>query len=972
MRSENVDRFIPLKLLLLLLTIVPQGFPEASTGDEGAPALIRGFDFKNASNQTVVTIQADHAFDYSSYYPNPHLFILDIPAAQSGLDKNFLELKTPQVDFVTVTQIGEGYKYLIRLEFNLLEPIQYSLHSEGASLRLVLSSLKLTGSNGPGTADEVAASASNPAYLGVEKQTYSEKSRVSEHPKGSVLEQTSTLAAKIEKNDIAIHEDEEKIEFILQTSGRSTFNHFELNTPDRIVIDAASGFKVSRQSVKLKSDLIQKVRFGYGESEQGRLVRCVFDLARRSPYDIATTDSGIVVRFLKRKALAQNKPRDEKMTSPPGNNPLLESHQEWIPTAPLGLDARPLVSELLDNLHAVVIPKPLAMPVTLAAFEGSVASSNIALASKDLAISGLNDTPGVPELLPPIADAGSSLSIARGPEVLKLTPLSLEVREPAAFRARTEVQPDSEQERPVTSQAQDKSERNRPTTYDATELIQTDAPSPAIEGRLTLGAEPFQVAQLVSPPPILAAPAPKSRPAALTPPTQPPPAVTTAPVPSPIQSQASTPGSSQVISQVVAAQAPRYTGEPISLELKDADIKDFFRLIGEISGLNIVLDPDVKGALTIFLNDVPWDQALDVVLKNNSLGKQLEGNVLRIASNATLEAEETQRKRLADARVLAAELQTETRVLSYAKAADLSAVLKKILSPRGDIIVDARTNSMIISDIPGKFPAIDALIKQLDKKIKQVEIEARVIAATRDFLRDIGVQIGMIVGNNAENKLSGAIPGNPFTRSPPPSVTIQPGQSGGAPDALPLISNLGANAATSGLAFFGGFNNNFILDTIITAAERRGSAKLISKPKIITQDNIQGFVQQGVKIPVQTTINNTVSVQFFDFALKLEVTPQITEEGTIMLNVKIENSTPDFSRQVLGVPTVNTQETRTTVLVNSGGTVVVGGVLIDNEQVNIRQVPGIGSIPVIGNLFKNRSVNKQTQELIFFLSPKIL
>jgi type IV pilus assembly protein PilQ len=162
------------------------------------------------------------------------------------------------------------------------------------------------------------------------------------------------------------------------------------------------------------------------------------------------------------------------------------------------------------------------------------------------------------------------------------------------------------------------------------------------------------------------------------------------------------------------------------------------------------------------------------------------------------------------------------------------------------------------------------------------------------------------------------------------------------------------------------------VDTIITAAERHGTAKLLSKPKIITQENIEGFVQQGVKIPVQTTINNTISVQFFDFALKLRVTPQITDEGTISMIVNVENSTPDFSRQVQGVPTVNTQETKTTVLVDNGGTVVIGGVLVDNEQTNLRQVPGVGSLPLIGNLFKNRSVTKQTQELIFFISPKIL
>jgi type IV pilus assembly protein PilQ len=431
-------------------------------------------------------------------------------------------------------------------------------------------------------------------------------------------------------------------------------------------------------------------------------------------------------------------------------------------------------------------------------------------------------------------------------------------------------------------------------------------------------------------------------------------------------------GGSQVIAQVTTAQSPRYSGEPFTLELKDADLKDFFRLIGDFSGLNVVLDPDVKGNLTIFLKDVPWDQALDVVLKNNGLGKQLEGNILRIATNQSLEGEEAQRKRLSDARILSAELQTETRVLNYAKAADLSQVLKKILSPRGDIIVDNRTNSMIISDVPGKFVAIDALIRQLDKKIKQVEIEARVISATRDFLRDVGVQLGAVFGNNSQNKLSGAIPGNPFSRNPPPSVTMQPGQSGGAPNSIPLISNLGANAATSGMAFFMGFTRDILLDGIITAAERRGTAKLLSKPKIITQENIEGFVQQGVKIPVQTTINNTISVQFFDFALKLRVTPQITDEGTISMIVNVENSTPDFSRQVQGVPTVNTQETRTMVLVDDGGTVVIGGVLVDNEQTNLRQVPGVGNLPLIGYLFKNRAVTKQTQELIFFISPKIL
>ncbi len=415
-----------------------------------------------------------------------------------------------------------------------------------------------------------------------------------------------------------------------------------------------------------------------------------------------------------------------------------------------------------------------------------------------------------------------------------------------------------------------------------------------------------------------------------------------------------------------------YSGERISLELKNADVKDFFRLIGEISGLNIVLDPDVGGSLTLFLKDVPWDQALDVVLRNHSMGRHLDGNVLRIANLSTLQAEQEQRQRLAQARVAAADLQTRTRVPSYAKAAELSLILKKALSPRGDIMVDERTNSMIISDVPEKFAAIEALIQQLDRKIRQVEIEARVVAASRNFLRDIGVQWSARFNRNAQDRTTDSDFISPFSRFALPETPLSTGGTAGAKGSGPLSLNLQANATASPLAFAIGFATEFILDTLITAAEHKGNAKLLSKPKILTQNNIEGVVKQGIQIPVQTTVNNTVSVRFIDFVLRLTVTPQITEEGAIVLSVDIENSTPDFSRQIQGIPTVNTHQTTTTILVENGGTVVIGGILIDSEHDSVSQVPGLGSIPILGYLFRNRSVVKDTRELLFFLSPRIL
>lgn len=415
------------------------------------------------------------------------------------------------------------------------------------------------------------------------------------------------------------------------------------------------------------------------------------------------------------------------------------------------------------------------------------------------------------------------------------------------------------------------------------------------------------------------------------------------------------------------------SGERISLDLKDADLKDFFRLIGGISGLNIVLDPDVEGSLTLFLKEVPWDQALDVVLENQGMGRQLSGNVLRIARLSTLEAEQQQQQRLAQARMAATELEIRIRRPSFAKAAELSPILKKALSPRGDIIVDERTNALVISDIPSRLDAVEALLRQLDRKVRQVEIEARVVAASRSFLQDIGIRWSALSGDHGsggQQKESSPEPG--FSRFP----VLEAPVAGGEPDTEERNSRLSLDLRTgvpaSPLNLAAGLASDFVLDALITAAERKGNAKLLSKPKILTQNNVQGVVKQGIQIPIQTTVNNTVSARFIDFVLRLTVTPRITRQDTILLSVDIENSTPDFSRQVQGIPTVNTHQTTTTILVENGGTVVIGGILIDSRQDSRSQVPGLGEIPIVGALFRNRSLVRETRELLFFLSPRIL
>ena len=423
-----------------------------------------------------------------------------------------------------------------------------------------------------------------------------------------------------------------------------------------------------------------------------------------------------------------------------------------------------------------------------------------------------------------------------------------------------------------------------------------------------------------------------------------------------------------------ATTGAKYTGEPISVNLKDVDLKDFFRLIHEISGLNVVLDPNIHGTLTIVLDDVPWDQALDIVLKNNDLSRQLEGNVLRIATVDTLKREAESRRAQIDAEALAVDKVTITRFLSYAHAKDVLPTIRKFLSQRGDVVADERTNALIVSDIPAVLPQIDRIIQQMDRKTQEVEIEARVVAATRSFARDIGTQMGFGWGNGV-SAVGGAnsVGTSPILVNNTPSYIVSnPGSTTGFQ--IPLFSNMPAAGPTSGLSFINA-SNNMRIDFILTMAESRGLLKVLSRPRIVTQNNIQAVVKQGVRIPIVTAaqLGGPPTTTYVDAFLRLTVTPQITSEGTIFLNVDVENTLPDFGQEDSnGNPTLITQQATTQILVTDGGTVVIGGVIQTNNAMNVSQVPLLGDIPYLGNLFKHRSVSTSTQELIFFITPRII
>jgi len=425
----------------------------------------------------------------------------------------------------------------------------------------------------------------------------------------------------------------------------------------------------------------------------------------------------------------------------------------------------------------------------------------------------------------------------------------------------------------------------------------------------------------------------------------------------------------------------QYSGHPISLDFQGADLRAVLRTFAEISGLNIVIDPRVTGTVDVALRDVPWDQALDMILRANSLGYVVNGTIVRVAPLDALEAEQRKIRDLARAQAEAGQMTTLTRQLSYAKGEEIVKLLTdaRVLSPRGTAYVDGRTNTVILTDLADRLQNATQLITTLDTAQPQVEIEARIVQTNKDYARALGVQWGFngrvdpALGNTTPlafpntGNLGGRAPGTPG------SGGLQ-GQTGGAGTTrVPTAVDLGVAGASSaaGLAL-GSVNGAFNLDIALSALERSGNGRLLSTPRVTTQNNIPAEVTQGVQIPYQTVSNNTVTIQFKDAALTLRVTPQITAVNTVIMQISVENASPDFARALHDIPPINTQRANTQVLVADGQTTVIGGIYVSNEQSNTDRTPGMSRLPLLGWLFKRDAVTDASTELLIFITPRII
>ena len=355
--------------------------------------------------------------------------------------------------------------------------------------------------------------------------------------------------------------------------------------------------------------------------------------------------------------------------------------------------------------------------------------------------------------------------------------------------------------------------------------------------------------------------------------------------------------------------------------------------------MNLVLDPEVGGIVDVALTDVPWDQAFDVILRANRLDYETEGTIVRIAPLATFAAEAEQRRLLAEQEALAGELIVRTRALGHAQAAELAPLITQAaLSPRGQVQIDSRTNTLVLTDLADRLDAAETLIDELDRAQPQVEIEARIVQASNDYLRELGVRWGL----SGRSTVDGAV-----------DLRAQ------------------SAAAAIGLAL-GAVDGSLSLDVALSAAEEEGAVRILSTPRVTTQNNVQATIRQGDQIPIQTVANNTVTVTFRDAALRLAVTPRIGAGDSVILQIEIDNDYADFSRQINGVPPIVTQSAHTTVQVVNGETTVIGGIYERTSTRADRRVPGLSRIPLVGRLFRGDSNRRRTDQLLIFLTPRIV
>jgi type IV pilus assembly protein PilQ len=840
-----------------------------------------------------LVLSADAPMLYTAYEPRPDLLVLDLPGfvvADKFVPPTAGGDLVKSVRFEPIQEMG---KNLTRISIAHQEGSKYDVRSLGQGLAVAFEA--------PAVASQMQTEPAVASHAPTEPAPVP----VVVADAAPVAAESSRPASRVEighaLEEVTARASGAGVEVSLLGDGALAAKDFVLANPPRIVVDLP-GVKneVRRRVVPVQTAAVTRVRISQFQTQPEPVTRIVLDLTGPTAYRLKADGERLAV------LVGSSEPELEAVSTPP--------------PAPAKAPEK-LVASDVPVEHAAASSSA---PATAVAAESPSSSSEPAVASvthvaepQPAAVTAAASTPAPPPSLP--AEHAVSEPVSSAPAATTASAASAVSAPPAnAAPAGTSAPVAAPAEPPVAS-------------------VQPPAP---VE------------------PPVASAPAPDPAPAPRRGKAKPAgrreDALFEAAAAVLDQQEERRPETGNFQPRTIAESQSQFTGEPISLDLKDADIKDVFRTISELTGLNIVVDPEVRGTVTVKLDNVPWDQALDLILKQNGLGYVLENNIMRIATTAKLQSEQADRARLAEARQAAEPTRTVIKKLSYTKANDIVPVLKSIMSKRGDIVVDVRTNTLIIREIPTYMPAVLQLIDNLDTATPQVMIEARIVETTKSLGRSLGINWGV---NGVADEAHGNTTGLVFPNTIDGSFNV-PLATGTPIGALRLANIL----------------NSFNLDIAISAAENQGLLKIISSPKVAALTNTAALIQSGVQIPVQTNVNNTTTVIYVDATLQLTVTPQITNEGTILLTLNVQKREPAVALNLsLGqnVP-LTIRQYRGEVLVRDGGTAVIGGIFQINDQDQNNMIPGLWKIPILGNLFKNKTRTEKHDELLIFVTPRIL
>lgn len=713
--------------------------------------------------------------------------------------------------------------------------------------------------------------------------------------------------------DLRVEDLPDVTRIALTGDGPLNYTAFRLDEPPQLIVEMMAtnfGAFADRRNVSV-DPVMDVVPEQAGEAQ--RIGRLTILLSRSADYQIVRDDAGttLAVDFVKSQPTATP-------VAPPVAQELAAAEPPVVPVEPVV----PTPTATASQITAVsVVAQKTFVDVNITA-DGTVAAPNVFLLGEGRLVIDLPETRST--VAPTVVKAESNTLVAQARIGQHRDPLKVR------------VVVDLKKAVSYTLLPQDAGLTVRLTR--ATQTTETPAPAPV--AATTPQAEPVTVA-----------PAP--------------------PAPAPAESTTpSAPAPEPAVPAAIEAPGPRtlggtgFTGQKISLDFQDAEVANVMRLIADVSDLNLVVGEEVKGKITLKLFNVPWDQALDIILKAKGLGQVRDGNIIRIDTNANIAKQQDEAAKAKEAQVKAEDLKTLIIPVNYASATALSTTLKKNLSSRGELTVNESTNSLIAKDIQQNINEIQQLIKLLDLPKPQVLIETRIVQANTNFARDLGVQWGVSAretsGSNQISLNAGATGG--FNAQAPTFAVNLPASGGAGP-----LGNVGVQ--------FGRLTgvNPFNLDLRLSAGEVLGETKIISSPRVVTIDNKEAVIQQGDSIPYETTSNNGTQTQFVDATLNLTVTPHITPNGSVIMKIKAtKNAIGSFTSARTGAPSISKREASTEVMVQDGETTVIGGIFETTKSESVSGVPWFYQVPVIGWLFKRESTSTTNQELLIFITPTIV